>query len=80
MELREQKDLIHKLHAELEKANDRISTLSLKCQECSKENKKLKAEQADAIKEKDCQLDTAEKDKADLLRAQQQRLSEASIS
>lgn len=67
------KDLIHKLQAELEKANERVSTLSLKCQERSKENKRLKA---DAIREKDYQLDIAGKEKADLLTSQQRHLSE----
>lgn len=80
VELREQKDLIQKIQVELEKVNERVSILSVKCQERSTENKKLKAEHVDAIKEKDYQLETAEKDKANLLCAQQWQLSEVGSS
>lgn len=55
MALPEKKDLIHRLQIELEKANERVSILSLKCEECSKENQKLKVEHANAIKDRDHQ-------------------------
>lgn len=49
----------------LDKANERVNTLTLKCQERSIENEKLKIEHADAIREK-----------ADLLTAHQRHISE----
>lgn len=68
--IREQNSLIEGLQAQVESKWKRNKTLTDKCAEHLKEVKMFKVKLGsvvDAIKEKDCQLKTLEKEKADIL-------------
>lgn len=75
--------MIEGLQARLEKEEARVKTLTKRCHERSEETRTYKEELdsvADAIKEKDHQFETMEKEKANILLMKQQQASETDRS